>query len=69
MQACVDEPVYTTPVDPLCFLVRGWIAPAAGFEAGSLVEAWAGNERLGHTAVLHDRPDVTAALGLCAKGD
>jgi SAM-dependent methyltransferase len=67
MRACVDEPVVGKAVDPLCFLVRGWIAPALGFAAGDSVEAWSGSGRLGGTAVLHERPDVTAALGL-ARG-
>ena len=64
MHACIDEPSPESRVDPLCFLVRGWIAPTAGFEAGGAVEAWAGNERLGYTSALYERPDVTAALGL-----
>ena len=64
MHACIDEPSPESRVDPLCFLVRGWIAPTAGFEAGGAVEAWAGNERLGYTSESYERPDVTAALGL-----
>lgn len=66
MPAHLDEPIATSPVDPLSFRVRGWIAldPAEG--AISRLEAWAGDVRLGHTAARYERPDVNAALGLPA---
>ena len=64
MQACVDEPSTGTPVDPLCFRVRGWARPPGGLSAGDVVEAWADGVVIGATAAVHERPDVTAALGL-----
>jgi 2-polyprenyl-3-methyl-5-hydroxy-6-metoxy-1,4-benzoquinol methylase len=66
MPAHIDEPSAGTPVDPLCFLVRGWVWQ--GVEQGELaaVEAWCGDALLGETSAFYARADVNAALSLAA---
>ena len=64
MYACIDEPSSESRIDPLCFRVRGWARPPGGFAKGDVVEAWADGAVIGATAAVHERPDVTAALGL-----
>ena len=66
MPACLDEPLAGTPVDPLCFFVRGWIWLEEAHPNLAAVEAWSGATLLGETCARCDRPDVTAALGLPA---
>jgi SAM-dependent methyltransferase len=67
MPARLDEPAANTPVDPLCFHVRGWLWQ--GVEQADLVaaEIWCGDALLGATTGFYPRPDVSAALGLPAE--
>ena len=68
MPAHLDAPAPATPVDPLCFQLRGWLwldSPAAQSSIAA-VEAYASDSDtlLGFTFTLYSRPDVTAALAL-----
>jgi len=67
MPAHLDEPTPGTPVDSLCFHVRGWLWQ--GGEQADIVaaEAWSGDTLLGETSGFYPRPDVNAALGLAAN--
>ncbi len=64
MRAHLDEPVASTPVDPLCFLVRGWVWFDAAPSDVVALEAWSETEILGSTAAFYVRADVNAVLGL-----
>jgi SAM-dependent methyltransferase len=64
MPAHLDEPVASAPVDALCFLVRGWVWLGPEQPNVASIEAWAGDQLLGTTATLYNRPDVAAALSL-----
>ena len=64
MPAHLDAPASGTPVDPLCFQVRGWLWLAAMQPVIAAVEAWSGDTLLGETATLYARPDVSTALAL-----
>ena len=64
MPAHLDAPTADTPVDPLCFFLRGWLWLEAGHPHIAAIEAWSGDVPLGETRALYERPDVTAALGL-----
>jgi SAM-dependent methyltransferase len=66
MPAHLDEPAAGDALDPLCFLVRGWLWQ--GVEQPELVaaEAWSGDTLLGETTGFYARPDVNAALALAA---
>ncbi len=64
MLAHLDEPIAGSPVDPLCFLVRGWLW-LEDFHPGIVaIEAWSGDVLLGETTGLYGRSDVSAAHGL-----
>ncbi len=71
MPAHLDDPLPTSPVDPLCFFVRGWLHLDTAPGAVAAVELYAGDAPdaplLGRTAGLYARPDVNAALGLPAS--
>ncbi|MBI5771394.1 MAG: class I SAM-dependent methyltransferase [Verrucomicrobia bacterium] len=64
MSAHFDEPIRDQPVDPLCFVVRGWLWQ--GVEQPDLLaaELWCGDILLGETSAFYARPDVNAALSL-----
>jgi SAM-dependent methyltransferase len=64
MSACLDAPIAGVPLDPLGFLVRGWVRPDPPFAPGEALEAWADGVCLGRTLTRHERPDVNQALGL-----
>ena len=64
MPAVLDEPIAGTPVDPLCFLVRGWLWLDKAHPGIAAIEAWSGDVQLGETLALYDRPDVSAAHAL-----
>ena len=66
MPANLDEPLATTPVDPLCFFVRGWVWLEGAQRDLVAIEAWRGETLLGETRALYPRPDVTNALDLPA---
>jgi hypothetical protein len=66
MRACLDAPVAGVPVDPLGFMVRGWVRPEPPFVPGEALEVWAGGACVGRTLTRSVRPDVNAALGLPA---
>ena len=67
MMSHFDEPAPATPIDPLCFLVRGWIWLDRQHPEIAAVEVWSGNVLVGETTALYDRPDVVAAHSLSAK--
>lgn len=64
MPAHIDDPAPDTTVDPLCFLIRGWVWPEEGQAEIAAIETWSGGTFLGETGVLYDRPDVSASHGL-----
>lgn len=64
MTAHIDEPAASSPVDPLCFLVRGWVWLDLLHPEILSVEAWSGDTLAGETRALYDRPDVSVAHGL-----
>jgi SAM-dependent methyltransferase len=66
MPAHLDEPLPAARVDPLGFLVRGWLWLGDEQPAITRVEAWVGEQCIGETAALYVRPDVIAALTLPA---
>ena len=66
MPAHFDEPCAGTPVDPLCFFVRGWLWLDDVQPRVVAIEAWAGDTLIGTTSALYARPDVTSAFSLPA---
>lgn len=66
MLAHLDDPAPGVAVDPLCFLVRGWIAVDLESENVAAVEAWSGETLVGETTGFYRRADVNAALALPA---
>jgi SAM-dependent methyltransferase len=64
MRAHLDEPEVSKPVDPLCFVVRGWVWLESKQADVVAVEAFSGKTPLGETAALYLRRDVNAALSL-----
>jgi SAM-dependent methyltransferase len=62
----IDVPAPGEVCDPLCFRLEGWINAGAAQGDVVAIEAWAGGQCAGATALLFDRPDVTAAFGLPA---
>lgn len=64
MRAHLDDPAPGSPVDPLCFLVRGWIWLGDAHHDIVAIEARCGDGPIGETAALFPRPDVNAALNL-----
>jgi SAM-dependent methyltransferase len=67
MPAHIDDPAPTLPVDPLCFMVRGWASADSAAEELIALEAWSGETLLGHTLGRYVRPDVNQALALPAS--
>ncbi|MCX6939926.1 MAG: hypothetical protein NTX09_04165, partial [Verrucomicrobia bacterium] len=71
MPAHLDAPVPGTPVDPLCFQLRGWLwldtvhtqTAIASVEAHTTAPDGT-DVLLGFTSTLYARPDVSAALSL-----
>jgi SAM-dependent methyltransferase len=57
----LDDPAPSSTVDPLCFLVRGWLWLGPRQTSIVAVEAWAGETLIGETAALYVRPDVITA--------
>src|SRR5947209_3226939 len=66
MPAHIDEPEPDVPVDPLCFLVRGWFRLADPEYEVPAIEAWCDNVKVGETRQLFPRADVAANLGVAA---
>lgn len=66
MPAHLDEPPPGTTVDPLCFLMRGWVSLGAGQSQIVSIEARVGEVVIGSTRALYLRPDVVAAFSLPA---
>src|SRR5689334_12312856 len=66
MPAHLDAPSAAAAIDPLCFIVRGWIWLDAAQRDVVAIEARTGDAIVGHTTALYARPDVTAALTLPA---
>jgi SAM-dependent methyltransferase len=66
MPAHLDEPALGPAVDPLCFLVRGWVWLGVAQPEIAAVEAWCGDTLIGETTALFARDDVTAAHALAA---
>jgi SAM-dependent methyltransferase len=66
MTANLDDPVRDVLVDPLCFLIRGWVWLGAAHPDVAAIEAYCGDTLIGSTRALCPRPDVTAALNLAA---
>ncbi len=64
MPAHLDAPAPGTPVDPLCFQLRGWLWLDSAHANIAALEAYAGDTLLGFTSTLYARPDVTATLAL-----
>ena len=64
MPAHLDEPIAAAPVDPLCFLVRGWVWLEAAQADVIGLEAHVGDDLVGETRALYVRADVNAALAL-----
>jgi len=64
MPAHIDDPAPASPVDALCFNVRGWLWLGAAQDEITTVECWAKDALVGETTALFTRPDVTAALAL-----
>ena len=62
--AHLDEPIAAAPVDPLCFLVRGWVWLEARQAEIVALEAVAGDLVVGETRALYVRADVNAAFAL-----
>jgi len=60
----LDDPAPASAVDPLCFLVRGWLWLGDTQSSIAAVEACVNSTIVGETAVLIQRPDVRAALSL-----
>lgn len=67
MPAYLDEPIAGTPIDPLCFLVRGWVALGEMQRDITAIQILAGDTLLGETTARYPRPDVNAALSLPAE--
>lgn len=66
MPAHLDDPAPGLPVDPLCFLVRGWVWLNQEQDTIAGLEAWSGDLLLGETIGRYLRPDVNQALALPA---
>jgi SAM-dependent methyltransferase len=66
MPAHLDEPLASSPVDPLCFFVRGWVWLEAAQRDLVRIEAWCGPVRVGATGAFYARADVDAAHKLPA---
>jgi SAM-dependent methyltransferase len=66
MRSHLDEPTPAAIIDPLSFLVRGWLWLDAQHPAIAAVEVWSGDLLIGETSALYDRADVVAALSLPA---
>lgn len=66
MYACLDAPVAGVPLDPLGFVVQGWVRPEPPFAPGEALETWADGVCLGRTLTRYERPDVNEALSLPA---
>jgi 2-polyprenyl-3-methyl-5-hydroxy-6-metoxy-1,4-benzoquinol methylase len=66
MPAKIDFPNHGARIDPLCFLVRGWVFLGEEQARIRTVGLWSGEHHLGETGALFPRPDVTASLGLVA---
>lgn len=64
MPANLDDPIASRDVDPLCFLVRGWVWLESTHTEIVALEAWSHETLIGETATLYSRPDVTNALAL-----
>lgn len=64
LHAHLDEPTSTATVDPLCFLLRGWLHAGQRHSEVAAIEAWVGETLIGETSGLYARPDVAAALSL-----
>jgi SAM-dependent methyltransferase len=62
----LDEPAPDSPVDPLCFFIRGWLWLGVAQPTIAAVEAWSGDVLLGETTALYVRPDVNTAHWLAA---
>lgn len=67
MPAKIDFPQEGARVDPLCLMLRGWIALADDHARVTAVELWSDRTKLGETTALFPRPDVTASLGLAPE--
>src|SRR5437879_1138802 len=67
MPAHLDDPMPSSPVDPLCFGVRGWLWLDVAQDQVAAIEAWSGDTLVGETSVLFVRPDVSVALNLPAS--
>ncbi|MGH7943577.1 MAG: methyltransferase domain-containing protein [Opitutaceae bacterium] len=57
----LDDPAAEVTVDPLCFLLRGWLFAGDSHASIAAIEAWSGDTLLGKTFALYPRPDVIAA--------
>ncbi len=64
MPATIDSPTPTLAIDPLCFVVRGWLWLEARQEAVAAIEGFVNSVLIGTTYALYSRPDVVAALKL-----
>jgi len=64
MPAHFDEPVAMAPIDPLGFMVRGWLWLEGGRDEIAAVELLADGVPVGQTELRWSRPDVTAAFAL-----
>ena len=65
-QAVFDDPAPDAVVDPLGYLVRGWVWLGAGQPSIAAVEVWRDDIKLGATTNLYLRDDVVRALQLAA---
>ena len=61
MLSYLDEPAPNSPVDPLCFVTRGWLWLGPDQPAIAAIEAWIGDVLVGATTALYERLDVTRA--------
>lgn len=66
MPAHIDDPASHVSVDPLCFLIRGWVWLEEAPREAVAIEAWSGETLLGDTIGCYLRPDVNQALALPA---
>lgn len=61
-RACLDEPAPDETVDPLGFVVRGWIWLESAQSRIAAIEVWSGDTPLGETRTSYAREDVSHAL-------
>lgn len=61
-RACIDEPAPSDTVDPLGFLVRGWIWLESAQTRIAAIEVWSEDTPLGETRTQYAREDVSHAL-------